>query len=86
MYSYQILQTERENFYQNVSKVVDQFNDIWNILQSATNPNHKDKCYGELKNEIKNLQGDCDQIETWAASNDNEDHRLKSRSPIETQV
>lgn len=82
------LQTEMDNCFKKVNEGVETFNDIWNKLQSATNPNQKDKYEGDLKKEIKKLQRHRDQIKTWAASNDvkDKDQLLNYRRLIETQV
>jgi len=77
-----------DNCFKKVNEGVETFNDIWNKLQSATNPNQKDKYEGDLKKEIKKLQRHRDQIKTWAASNDvkDKDQLLNYRRLIETQM
>ncbi|XP_065826514.1 CCR4-NOT transcription complex subunit 3-like isoform X2 [Oscarella lobularis] len=82
------LQGEIDRCLKKVSEGVETFEDIWQKVHSATNPNQKEKYESDLKKEIKKLQRLRDQIKTWLQSNDIKDKRQlqDNRKIIETQM
>ncbi|KAM6899716.1 CCR4-NOT transcription complex subunit 3-like [Xenentodon cancila] len=82
------LQGEIDRCLKKVAEGVEQFEDIWQKLQNAANPNQKEKYEADLKKEIKKLQRLRDQIKTWVASNEIKDKRqlVDNRKLIETQM
>lgn len=65
---------------------MEQFEEIYEKIQDATNLTTKDKAEAELKKEIKKLQRYRDQIKTWLGSNEIKDKRvlLENRKLIES--
>ena len=61
------------------------FQDLWEKVQNAPNPNQKEKFESELKKEIKKLQRLRDQIKTWITSGDIKDKKqlIEARKLIE---
>jgi CCR4-NOT transcription complex subunit 3 len=56
---------------------VEEFESIYEKINTAANPAQKEKLEDNLKREIKKLQRLRDQIKTWAASND-----IKDKTPL----
>ncbi|XP_064487522.1 CCR4-NOT transcription complex subunit 3-like isoform X2 [Ornithodoros turicata] len=82
------LQGEIDRCIKKVNEGVEQFEDIWQKVYSATNTSQKEKHETDLKKEIKKLQRLRDQIKTWMASSEIKDKQalIDNRKLIETQM
>ncbi|KAI8367409.1 Not1 N-terminal domain, CCR4-Not complex component-domain-containing protein [Choanephora cucurbitarum] len=82
------LQAEIDRVLKKVSEGVETFDNIYDKIQSTSNPNQKEKYEQDLKKEIKKLQRLRDQIKTWLSSNDIKDKTalLDNRKLIETEM
>lgn len=71
-----------------VEEGVELFDEIWEKVYSARDPNHKEKYEADLKKEIKKLQRQRDQIKTWLAGNDIKDKKtlIDTRKLIESKM
>ena len=69
-----------------VAEGVEQFEGIYDKMQSSTNQTQKEKLETDLKTQIKKLQRLRDQIKAWVANNDIKDKTalLDNRKLIET--
>ena len=77
---------EIDRVLKKISEGVEEFENVWDKLQNASNINQKDKYESDLKKEIKKLQRLRDQIKTWCTSNDIKDKKvlLENRKLIES--
>ncbi|KAG2204633.1 hypothetical protein INT46_006732 [Mucor plumbeus] len=82
------LQAEIDRVLKKVSEGVETFDNIFDKIQSTTNPNQKEKYEQDLKKEIKKLQRLRDQIKTWLSSNDIKDKTalMDNRKLIESEM
>ena len=82
------LQTEIDRTMKKVDEGVELFDEIWEKVYSARDPNHKEKYEQDLKKEIKKLQRHRDQIKTWLGQNDIKDKKnlTEARKLIETKM
>lgn len=82
------LQKEIDMCIKKVQEGVEEFDDVFDKLQSSSNQNQKEKKEEELKKVIKKLQRQRDQIKAWQQSNEVKDksNLLKYRQLIERQM
>ncbi|OIW29145.1 hypothetical protein CONLIGDRAFT_408134 [Coniochaeta ligniaria NRRL 30616] len=82
------LAQEVDKCFKKVAEGVQEFESIYDKIESSNNQAQKEKLEDNLKREIKKLQRLRDQIKTWAASNDIKDKGplLEHRRLIETQM
>ncbi|KAH8928142.1 hypothetical protein BT69DRAFT_1237424 [Atractiella rhizophila] len=82
------LQGEIDRTLKRVGEGVEQFEAIYDKMQTANNQTQKEKQEVELKSQIKKLQRMRDQIKTWLQSSEIKDKKtlLDSRKLIETQM
>lgn len=82
------LAQEVDKCFKKVAEGVQEFESIYEKIESSNNQAQKEKLEDNLKREIKKLQRLRDQIKTWAASNDIKDKGplLEHRRLIETQM
>jgi CCR4-NOT transcription complex subunit 3 len=80
------LQQEVDKMFKKISEGREEFQNIYDKLETSTNPAQKEKLEDNLKKEIKKLQRYRDQLKTWAAGNDIKDKGplLEQRKLIET--
>lgn len=71
-----------------VSEGIEEFEFIYDKIQSTNNSNQKEKYEQDLKKETKKLQRLRDQIKTWVASNDVKDKSalLENKKLIESHM
>merc|ERR1712183_569828 len=67
------LQKEIDMCIKKVQEGVEEFDDVFDKLQSSSNQNQKEKKEEELKKVIKKLQRQRDQIKAWQQSNEVKD-------------
>merc|ERR1712066_128358 len=48
-----------------VEEGIEEFNNVWDSVHSATHANQREKFEAELKTQIKKLQRDREQIKAW---------------------
>ncbi|KAG8915746.1 general negative regulator of transcription subunit 5 [Tulasnella sp. 408] len=82
------LPAEIDRTLKKVSEGVEQFESIYDKMQSTTNQPQKEKLETDLKTQIKKLQRLRDQIKAWVAGNDIKDKSvlMDNRRLIETQM
>lgn len=80
------LPAEIDRTLKKVSEGVEQFESIYDKMQSTTNQPQKEKLETDLKTQIKKLQRLRDQIKAWVAGNDIKDKSvlMDNRRLIET--
>ena len=81
-----VFTAEIDRTLKKVAEGVEQFEGIYEKMQSSTNQTQKEKLETDLKTQIKKLQRLRDQIKTWVANNDIKDKTalLDNRKLIET--
>ncbi|KAJ2750524.1 general negative regulator of transcription subunit 5, partial [Coemansia nantahalensis] len=82
------LQSEIERVFKKVAEGIEDFEDCYEKVLSASNSSQKEKYESDLKKEIKKLQRLRDQIKTWIQSNEIKDKQdlLHHRKLIEKQM
>jgi len=71
------LQAEIDKLLKKVDEGLEEFNNIWEGVHNATQPNQREKFETELKAQIKKLQRDREQIKTWLG-----DKSIKDKNPL----
>lgn len=79
------VQQDIDKCFKKVADGIEDFNSIYEKINSSTNAAQKDKLEDNLKREIKKLQRHRDSIKTWAAGNEVKDKGplLEERKKIE---
>ncbi|CAO1630079.1 unnamed protein product [Parajaminaea phylloscopi] len=82
------LAAEIDRTLKKVSEGVEQFESLYDKMQTSQNQTQKEKMESDLKTQIKKLQRLRDQIKTWQQSNDVKDKKAltDSRRSIEMQM
>eukprot|EP00931_Biecheleriopsis_adriatica_P074247 TRINITY_DN48350_c0_g1_i1.p1 TRINITY_DN48350_c0_g1~~TRINITY_DN48350_c0_g1_i1.p1 ORF type:complete len:774 (-),score=220.35 TRINITY_DN48350_c0_g1_i1:67-2388(-) len=82
------LQAEIDKLFKKVEEGLEEFNNIWDGVHSASQPNQREKMETELKAQIKKLQRDREQIKTWLGDKNIKDKVSLSdaRRKIEEQM
>lgn len=82
------LQAEIDRVLKRVSEGMEEFDQIWEKVHTASTPNLKEKYEADLKKEIKKLQRYRDQIKSWVSSSDvkNKSPLLEARKNIENEM
>eukprot|EP00128_Syssomonas_multiformis_P016887 Colp12_sorted_trinity150504_noHs@33160 len=82
------LQAEIDKVLKKVTEGIEEFDTIWEKVQSAASVKQKEKYEGDLKTEIKKLQRLRDQIKSWLTNNDIKDKSVlyDNRRLIETKM
>lgn len=82
------VQLDIERTVKKVIEGVDIFEQIFEKIQTTTNPAQKDKLQGDLKREIKKLQRQRDEIKVWIGMNEIKDKSvlLEYRKIIEQEM
>lgn len=80
------LQQEVDKLFKKITEGREEFQNIYDKLDSSNNPAQKEKLEDNLKKEIKKLQRYRDQLKSWAAGNEIKDKGplLEQRKLIET--
>ena len=78
-------QQDIDKTFKKIAEGIQEFETIYDKIQTSTNAAQKDKLEDNLKREIKKLQRYRDQIKTWAAGNEVKDKAplLEQRKKIE---
>jgi len=80
------LQQEVDKLFKKIAEGREEFQNIYDKLETSNNPAQKEKLEDNLKKEIKKLQRYRDQLKSWAAGNEIKDKGplLEQRKHIET--
>mmetsp|Transcript_125463 Transcript_125463/g.280240 ORF Transcript_125463/g.280240 Transcript_125463/m.280240 type:complete len:306 (+) Transcript_125463:63-980(+) len=82
------LQAEIEKVLKKVDEGIEEFNNVWDNVHSATHANQREKFEAELKTQIKKLQRDREQIKWWQNDKSIKDKNAlaDSRKKIEVEM
>jgi len=82
------LQAEIEKVLKKVEEGIEEFNNVWENVHSATHANQREKFEAELKTQIKKLQRDREQIKTWQSDKSIKDKNAlaENRKKIEVEM
>lgn len=82
------LQAEIEKVLKKVEEGIEEFNNVWDNVHSATHANQREKFEAELKTQIKKLQRDREQIKSWQSDKSIKDKNslADARKKIEVEM
>eukprot|EP00930_Biecheleria_cincta_P095888 TRINITY_DN87783_c0_g1_i1.p1 TRINITY_DN87783_c0_g1~~TRINITY_DN87783_c0_g1_i1.p1 ORF type:complete len:756 (-),score=211.86 TRINITY_DN87783_c0_g1_i1:341-2608(-) len=82
------LQAEIDKLLKKVEEGLEEFNNIWDGVHNASQPNQREKFETELKAQIKKLQRDREQIKTWLGDKSIKDKNAlgDARKKIEVEM